>query len=524
MSSIYAFSKRIKEEKVLHQEIVDSIDIGKIGEVIQKLEQLSKAQESRLDELAIKINPRKWVSSLIRGYPNEINREEMEYLLTDFTDEMRTRMREESKYAIGLLMPNKLILSHSFFGEETITPEWKIIQRMLDTDNVLRYVSFMNKRGILTVRFWEREATSSFIEWLGLQRKQAFLFGGKYRIRCEIEDITTEFQLTEQEMERWLGSHSELREGTIKFSIPVRLLSITEIMAGRKRYDNPEDFMQDYDAEKWGIGRYQKEYGRINGELLPLLMKYYDEKTQVVRIEEEEEIPEVVKATPGFDILFVNNRIEFRESYLKDIVKRFINGEPIKIVHVGVKFKSSPFVLGSMEIYNRIELDYLAQQIANYYNATNLQDRNLVLLLGYCIFKRLAEINAKLPIYYFFERVSQETLKMVSLKGKWTKLEGNILEYKSGDVLAGNNGEIIGRLSKDLEKKLKEVPCKIYFIGVEDNGMVHPLLSSRLKSDRIESIRNGLQDVLCIDNIYACPVIRGESGILLIAALHSQEF
>ena len=519
MSSIYAFSKGIKEEKIVHQEIPDSRDIMKIGEVIQKLEELPKAQESRLDELTLKVNPRKWVNSLVRNFPDNVNKEEMEYLLTDFTDEMRTRMREESKYAIGLLMQNKLILCHSYSGEETITPEWKIIQRMLDTDNVLRYVCFINEKGLITVRFWEREATSSFIEWLGLPYKTAFLFGGKYRIYSEIEGVTTEFQLTEEEMESWIKSHSELREGIIKLSRPFELFTISEIRVGRRRYENPEDFMQDYEAEKLGIPRYMREYERINDKLLPMLMKYYDEKTQVVRIEGYEKTIEVTKSTPGFDILFVNDRIDFRASYLRDIVKRFINGEPIKIVHAGVKFKSSPFVLGSVEIYNGIQLDYVTQQIVNYYDGINLQDRNLTILLIYTIFKRLAELNSKLPIYHFLEQLSQEIMKLVSLKEKWTKLEDKVLEYKSADVFAGSNEEIIGKLSEDLEKKLQESPCKIYFIGVEDDGVVNPLLSSRLKSDRIESIRIGLQDALSIDNIYACPVIQGEKGILLIIAL-----
>lgn len=521
MSSIYAFTKRVKEGTVVHRKIEDSEDIVKIGEVIQRLEELPRASKLRIDELRLRGNVKEWVSSLLGGYPDNISEREMGYLVSDFTDTMQTRMREESRYAVGLLMPSKLILSHSSFGEETITPEWKTIPRMLDRDNVLRYVCFINENGVIGVRYWEREASSSFIEWLGLPRKAAFLFGGKYRIRCEIEDIITEFQLTEEEMERWLESHSEIKGGIIKFSSPIQLLSITEIMAGRKRYENPEDFIQDYEAEKLGIPHYVREYERINGKLLPMLMKYYDEKTRLVVREGEEETVEVTKAEPSFDILFVNEHIDLRASYLNDIIKRFINGEQIKIVHAGVKFKAHPHVIGSMEIYNEILLDSLTQMVVDKYNSTNLQDANLDLLLRYAIFKRLAEVNSELPVTHFFEPVSRGIMNLVSLRGKWTKLEDTVLEYKSADIFAGSNEEIIEKLGEDLKNKFKESPCKIYFIGVEDDGAVHPLPSSRLKSDRIESIRNGLQDVLCIDNIYACPVIQEGRGILIIAAFYS---
>ncbi len=523
VTPIYAFTKRVKEGTISHRKIVDTEDIVKIGEVIQRLEELPKASKSRMDELILRTNVKEWVSSLLGGPIDKTSEKEMGYLVSDFTDAMQTRMREESKYAVGLLMPSKLILSHSSFGEETITPEWKTIPRMLDRDNVLRYVCFINENGVINVRCWERDASSSFIEWLGLHRKAAFLFGGKYRIRCEIEDVTTELQLTEQEMEKWLQIHSELREGTIKFSSPVQFLSITEIMVGRKRYENPEDFIQDYEADKLGIPRYEKEYQKINTKFLPMLVKYHDERTQVVRIEGGEEIVEVTKTEPSFDILFVNECIAFRASYLKDIVKRFVNGEPIKIVHAGVKFKTYPFVIGCMEIYNDIQVDSLTQMVVSKYNSTSLQDIDLNMVLRYAMFKRLAEINSESPITHFFERVSQEIIKLVSIKGKWTGLEDTILEYKSGDIFTGSNAEIVEKLSKDLKKKLKESPCKVYFIGVEDDGTVYPIPSSRLKSDRVSTIRDSLKGELSIDNIYAYPVIQEESGILLIMALRKQK-
>jgi hypothetical protein len=247
-----------------------------------------------------------------------------------------------------------------------------------------------------------------------------------------------------------------------------------------------------------------------------MLLRYYDEKTQVVRIEGNEETTQVTKSTPGFDILFVNENIDFRESYLSDIVQRFMNSEPMKIVHVSVRFKTPPFILENMNIYNEIKLDSLIEQLVAYYNETNLQDKNLIVLLKFAILARLAEINIESPIYHFFAQLSQKIMGLISLEGKWTKLEGKILEYKSGDILAGGNETIVNKLSEDILRKLKEFACKIYFIGVEDDGIVNPLPISRLKSDRIETIRAALQDALDVTSIYMCPVIREGKGLLLI--------
>jgi len=516
MYSIYAFSKRIKDQQVVHHEITDAGDVTKIQQVTQKLEGLPRVSKSSLSELELRTNARTWATSLITNFPNNVNKDEMGYLLTDFTDAMRTRMREESKYAIGLLMESGLILCHSAFGEETITPEWKTIPRMLDTDNVLRYVYFINEKGTINVEYWEREATSSFIEWLGLPHKAAFLFGGRYRIFSEIEGVNTEFQLTDPEMEQWLQTHPEFKEGTIRLSTPIQILNVMEIRAGRKSYETVRDFIQDYDAEKYGIARYEKEYERI--KVLPLLVKYYDEKTRLARKEGEEEIAEVAKTTPSFDILFVNENIEFRASYLKDIVKRFINDEPIRVFHAGVKFRASPIAFGGLEIYNTMQVDSLTQQMMDYYRDTGLQDRNLSMLMRYAIIKRLAETNQQSPLVHFLQPLCNELLGSIVLDKKWTKLEDKVLEYKSADFIAGSNEEVIAKLSGDLNKKLKESTTKIYFVGVEDDGAVNPVPLSKLKSDRIETIRKGLEHELASTNVYMCPIPQTDGCILLILA------
>ncbi len=140
--NIFAFSKKIKEEKVDLAIISDKKDIERIKLVISGL---PSPREKRLDEVELRTNPKKWVILLLNNYPN-IDKEGMEELLNDFTDSMKTRMREESKYALGIVTKNLVLLCHSIYGEETITPEWKTIPRMLDSDNVLRYVQFIQRK------------------------------------------------------------------------------------------------------------------------------------------------------------------------------------------------------------------------------------------------------------------------------------------------------------------------------------------------------------------------------------------
>lgn len=519
VNPIHTFSKKIKGNIINRKELADPSDIAKLDTILSELETLPGAKVSSLNVIRLRTNPKKWVRSVLEAYPPNVNQPEIENLLFNFTDSMQTRMREESKYALALLLEDKIVLCHSVYGEETVTPEWKIIPRMLDIDNVLRYVCFWPTGSDVSVRYWEKSATSSFIEWLGLPRKEAFLFGGKYRICAEIERINIELQLTEQEMEDWLQAHPELEDGKIEFANPVQGLNVSEVRAGRKHYEDTRDFIQDYKAEKHGVPRYQRDYEQIQEEYLPLLMKYYDEKTRVVRIEGDEETRVVSKTTPRFEILFADGEIEIRASYLGELGRRLVNGEPLRIFHAGLNFRIPPLKLGSMEIYNDIHISGAARQIVDYYNDTNLQDRSIDILLKVAALKLLAESNLQSPIEYFLRSLSDELAKEVSLYGQLSKVEDTLIEYKSRDFLGDGNGKVITRLSQDLRKKLVDSTCKLYIIGIEDDGRLDPIPSSRLSSDRIETIREGLQANSDSAHIYAFSATRAQDSVLVVIAM-----
>jgi len=508
---IFAFSKKIKEEKVEYSTILDEGDIEKIESVISKL---PPPKEKRLDEIGLRTNPKKWIISLLNNYPN-IDKEDMEELLNDFTDSMRTRMREESKYALGIIMKDQILLCHSIYGEETITPEWKTIPRMLDSDNVLRYIRFIRtKEKDIVVKYFERYATESFVEWLRLPQKEAFYhFGGYYRIYSEVDGIVSVFELNEDEIEKWIKSHPEFSDGKIKFSTPVEYLTVKQIKVGRKIYDNTKDFLQDYSAEKYQISYHQREYKKIVSSMQPFTYKFYDEKSRLVKIQDSEAVSVVEKRNPNLDILFLNEHIDLRESYLEDIYKRFVNGEKINIFHAGVSYAYSPLKIGSMSILNDIKLSYLTELLLKYYSNVNLQDRDLKRFIEIVIFDLLTHDAETSPLNHFLKKFKQKLCKELSFGERLTKLEDGIIELKSRDYFVGKDREIIEKLIDVISQR----PFVICMIGVEDNGALAPIKANRLKSDRIEKIKQALE-IEVNKSIYAIPVFHEDNGILILVA------
>lgn len=521
MYPVYTFVKQVKGKSVTRKEIPDASTISKIVTVLDRLETQPKATISAVEDIGLRTNPEKWVSSLLAGYPEEVDTTAAENLLFDFTESMQTRMREETKYALALLMENKLFLCHSIYGEETITPEWEIIPRMMDVDNVLRYASFFVDEGITCVRYWESSATSSFIEWLGLPRKQAFQFGGTYRIISCIEGVTVELQLTEREIDRWLSDHPEVRNGRIDLRGPIRHLSIEEIRAGRKHYDHTGDFIQDFEARKHGVPRYQQEYERLRSEALPLLIKYYDEKTQVVSVSTDEETIEVEKTTPGFDIVFADGLIKFRASYLSELTLRLLNRQEVSVFHAGLEFRSEPYTLGHLKVYNNVKISEVSQLVTDYYNGTNLQDNLLDTIVRFVALQLMSSANVDNPMNYVLSNVGLALLDEINLDGTLSKLEDDVVEYKSRDVFSGGNDKVISTLEDDVRNALKPHPLAILIVGVEDDGTIDALPSARVGSDRLETIREGLARELNIEQVYLSS-IASDGGNLVLLVAHAE--
>lgn len=513
---IYAFSKRVTSDKIEPMKIIDDLDIKKIKSIINKL---PHPKEKDLKKINLRTNPRNWIISMLKNFP-DINENDMNQLLYDFTDSMKYRMREVTKHIIGILLQDQLLLCHSIFGEETITPEWKTIPRMLDSDNILRYAQFLQEEQSIKVRYYEKYATESFVEWLRLPHKDAFYhFGGYYRLYSEMDNNVNVFELNEKQIEEWIREHPEMKEGRIKLSNPLESLTIKQVYVGAKKYENIRDFLQDFHAEKYNINYYLGRYKEIIGSLDTFFTRHLDEKNRLVKIEGANQVTVLEKQNPNFDILFINDTIEIRDSYIEDLYTRFVNREEINIFHAGGIFMHPPLSLANLKIWNNVKHSELNKIIIDYYTTINLQDRNLKRLIEILLFKILYENNKKKPISKFFKIFCRRLEQDIHFNERFTKLENNELkvhlEFKARDFFTGKDKDIIERISGYLDKKLSLVESIIVLIGVEDDGTIAPIPSSRLSSDRVSSLMKNVQKSVS-NQIHFLSLKQETEGILMI--------
>ena len=196
----FMFSKQVKSNNIEVEEIHNHNKKNQLLEVLNSLYNLDEFKS--LDEINLRFNCKRWIRSLFSNYPN-INREHMENLIHDFTDSMNTKMKEKEMYAVSIIAENRLILCHSRMGEKSINPDWKVFVRMLDKDNIKRYVSFEFEENDIKVMFYEKNRTKFFIDWLGISEKDAiYEYGGKNKFYSEIEGFPITLEINDEDFEK----------------------------------------------------------------------------------------------------------------------------------------------------------------------------------------------------------------------------------------------------------------------------------------------------------------------------------
>lgn len=531
-SPMYVYSKQVKDNRVDSDILNRKIDKEQVCTVIASLKEIGK--HKKLEEFELRDNCKQWVCDILSGFSND-NETSLKYLLNDFTDSMMTRMREQDKFALAIVFEGSLLLCHSSIGEQTITPLWEVVDRMLDKDNVERFVFFQKKSGVTEVIYYEHTPSEFFTRWLGIPEKEAFFYlGGKNRFYLDINGVKCVLELTDDDVEnKFLVTASvfKIEKNQLIFSSPIKRLEVGQIRVGKKRYNSIADFLQDFLARRYELSYYRDEYRKLDISLDVLTHAYIDDSEKVVVISSDGEQVKVRKRNPNFHILFAGKLsygsiMEMRESFFDRIFTDFINGIDIRIFHAGMKMypqSEEPFQIGTLEIFNEIESNTIIMRLLDFIHKTEILDSTLKNALYYSVFSLLSYTNKTKPISYFFTKFVNELGNDIHKSNFIVQNENEIIEFKSRDYLVGKDEDVSKRISEDVETKIKSHPFKIYFFGIEDKTKeIDPLPGNKFSSDRIGSLEDKISKELSTTasiNLLKVPLDISNECLLMMFAI-----
>lgn len=485
---IYVFSKKVNDSQITQNKITRNSDSQKIGNVVASLKNLGKIKLAA--ELDLKQNCRSWITSILKQYP-EINDRDVTEVLNDFTDSMNTRMREEEKYAICIIDSSTVILCHSVYGEETITPTCEVINRMLDKDNVLRYVYFENDKNDVKTIYYEETPSLFFANWLGINEKEAFEYlGGKNRLCGEINGTSFVLECTDDDFDKKFIQEKSFRikDNQLILPSPIQNIPLVMIKVGNKPYKESGDFIQDFLAKKYNLTHYQEEYTKIMNSLSVWSTKIIDDEHQVKTAQSKVLVD---KTNTNFLIIFDNGSIEIRPSFLSKIKSKLLNNDSFRIFHAAGRLTETPLQIKNMEIYNELNKN-LATVLLNYYSSLKIKD-GLDNILLHVIFKVLCLENRDKKISCFFEKLASALLSEINPVGSFVNGESELLEFKSREFVSGNNDGVVKNLSEDILTKMKYSKNKIYVLGAnESTKEFEPMSISKFSDSRIDDLKTKL--------------------------------
>jgi hypothetical protein len=516
----------------------------KVQELINIVDSLMPSSHGKfLYELKMSINCVTWINDIL--FNTCSNRQDcIHYLLNDFAGKMNTRMREEDKFAIAIVCEKAIILCHSNMGDKTVTTSLNIAERMLDKDNVMRFVCFKKSDENIIVKFYETTHSRFFVDWLGIPEKDVvYYLGGKNRFHFEIESLPCVIELSDTDFQNKILCSAidfKIKENCIVLPNPISRIQISQIQSDKLFFDNTEDFLQAFKMRQYGFTAFQKRYTdlRFNFkntlETLCSTCTYIDNESGVVKNEfigdnsSKVNSVTVVTKDPSCDvnIIFATKLkdmiIDIKPSYFSKLYSDFINNKPLKIFHAGMGIiVDNPIRIRNLEIYNSVKMNAVIDKILSYYGQGKMTDAMMDKAVLCTIFILFSEANKDTPIFYLLDLFAKYLGNDVKKSNVLFEDEYKIIEYKSRDVFSGTDMDIVDYISKDLIKKSSNI-LKIYVFGVEDSRTIDPIPLHRFDSGRIGNIQGKLREQFRGElTLIQIPLNDNKNCIFLLVALNN---
>ena len=523
-SPVYLYYRGLQEEKLRDKSLTTDTEIRNFNEILSQLER--QTGEHMLEDINIDKNPKLFLKNLLQGYP-ENNSTFSSALINNFCDSLKTRAREKGTYAVLIIMENSVIVCHTDAKEKTVTKDANVIERLIDADNVGRYVRFIkNKNDEIRVQHYERRLpiSDSLSEWLGLEKNElSFREIGDIKIFTEIDDSTAVFQYTREEFEqKFLAEDSNYNLTGDKFSTPNDQYPVSSYKIDRESFDTVEEFKERFNTLYYDIKSQKRRYDDIANSLDSWIDPVYDKGDKVVKGSDENIL--VSKSHDELEILYAHSQIQLSASWKLKLAKNFRNGSELRLWHAGMSYEEPPTQIGGFVIQNSIGIDdcigptlhQLAEYIRGDSSGSFISD-----VLSYVLFTSLGRW-AESPISHFFDQMSEKFEENIESKGMVLDEENGVIEYKSSEWLPESNDKLAEEIVEEADNDLKMI-----IVGVDEiESKCRPINGNQFKSDRNRNIASKVEKLNqtiehCL--VHTVPIEGNESLLVAVTIKDADE-
>lgn len=483
---VYLRYKGIQDNDIIERTFDTDPEVRNVISVIKGLNRQTKSSSLKMD-LNLDSNPEMWISNLLDNYPDPPMFDTS--LINNFCDSLYTSARQSGKYAVLLVAANSIIICHTDSKERTITTDADVIERLLDTDNVDKYVQFKRERDGITAHHFERnQNTKSFSEWLGLRPDEiAFEEAGDVKIYCRQKDSRCIFQYDRDEFVKkfLLEETHTLISGLLRFPDGDEF-PVSQVKLGRRTYDTVDEFKQSFYNIYYDLQTYRTKYADLTESLEAWQVDIIDYDSKVMKGINGDVV--VRKEHNNLNIVFADKLVELAAEWRLELLSQFINGEEIRLYHVGSDFSEEPYTLGPYMIYNNDggnnfdRLNDLYQIVSNFKSGDRMAN-----IISYIIFDTASKwLNG--PEGYLFRQLGEKCAQNMNAQGVVTVEEGSIIEYKSRDWFSADGTE---KLADKITKEIQN-GTTLLIGGIEDGQDMQPIARNRFDPDRDDNIREAL--------------------------------
>ena len=409
---IYFWSKLATKPEKEEKDILSFNEVEEdksIREVIRSLE--NKIIGNKRDFRDIKPNNpsiKKWIEHVINLYPDRDD-DIVEDIINEFRSVLYTKSKEKEKFIIGVLQLNDVfVIVHCRKDPSLAELKDKLysVKTILHPKNIIRADIIKNEDGKLTLSAFEysRKFSVGHAKFWGIEPEDiGWESLGSITLNVEMETFSLPFQIPIEAEQLKEMMDQKYISPTGKIKIGRENGKITKVFI----YGKAMEYSQFYDffiTETEKLKNHKNKFNEIITPTPPIsvfdgTIRYEEDRNNVYEITAEGTKSIHKKEHPRFTICFFTQHypgIKLKENFLWEIYQSIFDNKYLEVWHAGEQSSSEPTRIGSLMVYNKINLpDDLMIFSDNLLNLIqDARSRKAKLLLQSC-FCRLYSENMK---------------------------------------------------------------------------------------------------------------------------------